>query len=1083
MKTILHFPSLNKMSKSFLIIAFIVCWGSLIGQNINSGLQLHYDFSTESIVGTSVTDVSGNSNITGELNGTATIDEYFGKPAMHIPAQRDDDAGIEIADLYKLMNTLSGDYSISLDVYAGKNYIKRGWLFGYSASTDEYICLHTNNHQYAITEASWNNEQSVSSSGDYAKEEWTKATYVQEGNIGRLYLNGELKSSNANITLRPADFEGKSNLRGHLARNNVWNNGVTEDVYLADFRIYNRALSVVDIWTLMGFSTQEITAKENLQNALIFLNSNEGLNSIYEYPLSEVYPGDRLNLMTSLPNYEGVILSWSTSDPQVISTDGTAHQTEGISIVKLTVTLTHPDTDVVLTKDFTATVISDALPEIIASWNFTDAVYSREAGRFVLASTGTEGSKSYTGTFENGASKRTIGLGDNRFTVLDLGNKNGYFDMGQAFGQIIYQLGTGYAMGGYFLVEDDALDATSSGNFLCCFSNSPTQTKDKNGSIFIRPWASTFSITTGRWDTQPRNSVAKNDYFVNSTEPTETKPAYLGTWHHILYAQTGNTGTIYIDGVAVTQETVDLIPAQLKIDDRKGTNYNYLGRSQYVDNGDKYLNKALLYDFKIFGYGLSADDVQTLDITPTLQKLNTAYLTNAGKELSADLIEAADLLDVPTEILGAEIYPGDNIALITSLNDYPNIDIAWSASNPDIMDDNGNFIHHYYDSDISMLRALLIDLETGQSLLKEIPIDAVVKAGKTLNSTDKGKLVQFDFSQVQATTVSDVINNISGNLKNNAKIRTIGEEGNKFNVLDLGDDNGYLDMDKATGQIVANLRDNYAITAYYYIDEAYADNEFLSNGNFLWTFANSDNSGADSNGYFIFSAGQQRVEMTSATFNTEGIVNLPIEKDINDKYVSSTKGEWYFVAITGEEGLVDDEKILNYYAYRTDAVSDEILMSSVSIDMIKTPRSDLLKPDRIGTYYNWIGRSSWVNDKYLRKTLVYDFRIYDKGLTQSDFESAEFGDVRETLKSLAAAYKANPNATNGINIPTQKSPYTIYTSEKNIHIIGLNGNEQINLYNIAGRELPTNSDGVLRVENTGVYILRINEHSMKVIIR
>ena len=40
---------------------------------------------------------------------------------------------------------------------------------------------------------------------------------------------------------------------------------------------------------------------------------------------------------------------------------------------------------------------------------------------------------------------------------------------------------------------------------------------------------------------------------------------------------------------------------------------------------------------------------------------------------------------------------------------------------------------------------------------------------------------------------------------------------------------------------------------------------------------------------------------------------------------------------------------------------------------------------RIGTMYNWIGRSCYGNDSYLRQTMIYDFRMYTEAFLEDDF--------------------------------------------------------------------------------------------------
>src|SRR5690606_23307863 len=99
-----------------------------------------------------------------------------------------------------------------------------------------------------------------------------------------------------------------------------------------------------------------------------------------------------------------------------------------------------------------------------------------------------------------------------------------------------------------------------------------------------------------------------------------------------------------------------------------------------------------------------------------------------------------------------------------------------------------------------------------------------------------------------AVTVADQSGNeFNAVLKNEARIRVIGES-EQFNVLDLGNGTGHLDMGEAIGEAVYALRD-YSIMTYFRIDENYTN--LTANGNFLYVFSNTDDAPTDRNGYML----------------------------------------------------------------------------------------------------------------------------------------------------------------------------------------------------------------------------------------
>jgi GH43 family beta-xylosidase len=107
-----------------------------------------------------------------------------------------------------------------------------------------------------------------------------------------------------------------------------------------------------------------------------------------------------------------------------------------------------------------------------------------------------------------------------------------------------------------------------------------------------------------------------------------SSPLSAGAWHHLAVTLSGTTGSLYLDGVQVGQNTsMTLRPSSLG-----NTGNNWIGRSQYA--GDSYLN-ALVDDFRIYNRALSPAEVQSLAsaapvVTPTPSPTPTATLPPAS---------------------------------------------------------------------------------------------------------------------------------------------------------------------------------------------------------------------------------------------------------------------------------------------------------------------------------------------------------------------------------------------------------------------------------------------------------------------
>ena len=74
---------------------------------------------------------------------------------------------------------------------------------------------------------------------------------------------------------------------------------------------------------------------------------------------------------------------------------------------------------------------------------------------------------------------------------------------------------------------------------------------------------------------------------------------------------------------------------------------------------------------------------------------------------------------------------------------------------------------------------------------------------------DENLRLHFDFSQVDGTNVTDVAGGVTARLVGSATVEQMG----KYNVLNLGNASGYLNMTSGTGNIVKSLND-FTISAY-----------------------------------------------------------------------------------------------------------------------------------------------------------------------------------------------------------------------------------------------------------------------------
>ena len=1007
MKKKLH-QNLKRFSKQILFGACLALVSSSFAQDLNNGLKLHYSFDPATVTGTSVPDASGN-GYNGTLY-TATCGLSNGKNSLILGT-----SGTAYLDMGAstgaLVSSLT-DFSISCYVWVNSTYASLAsngnMIATFSNSLDSYnqqvgyMFLQAKRSRYAITTARYETEQATQTGADVAKGKWVQLTYTQTGTTGKLYVNGVLANTNTTVSLTPSSLGATA--YNMLAKPSYSGDKYLQDAQIADFRIYNRAVSTDEVLMLNGYSSNLISAFNNLTIA-----------------------GDLTQVKAdlTLPTTSGVIpVIWTSTLPTTVDIDGKVNRPDQYDTpVKLTATLTEVVNGVsyTLTKTFNVTVIAfNVVGEQLAKWDFASNRISDSNG----AITAKDSISGFVGTFMNDASIRTIGTTE-RFNVLDLGNGTGYFDMGTEIGKAIYSL-SNYSMCGYFRIDDTYTGLNSDGNFIWNFSNSADAPTDMNGYIIGSLKAQSQSITTNYW------KVGNEAVGVNTN-------AAIGGWHHFAYTQNGSIGTVFVDGTSVATGTITNLPSTaLLVAGRTGTLYNWLGRSCYP--GDAYLRNTLLYDFQLLRVPLTADDLNFgFEVPGTIDRLNVAYGENP-KVILTELTTEMDNLS-----LGDLTAVTSNLSLPTKGIKDANISIAWKSTNNNLISATGIVTRPDYYSYPDTLTATLS--KNGQKVFKTFPARVVAKEGSEFVNN---LLVKYDFATVADSVVTDAAEkHFAGTLKNKASIRTIGSTV-KYNVLSLGDSIGYFDMGPEVGKLMYNLND-YTVGAYFRIDSAYT--ALSSNGNFLWNFSNSNDIYKVPTGYLIGSLRNQACSITPTNWIPEQTVVFSS---------SALQGGWH------------------HFAYTQSATIGTIYIDGMAMatnTITSLPSTTLPKQGQLGTLYNWIGRSCYTADVYLRKTLVYDFRLYKTALTDEQIQTTVLN-VGSTIYALETAYAEKPNAVKSL----ENNQYKVVPTTEGIKIIGLNGDEKVSLFDVAGRQLQVANPNRINA-NAGVYIVKINNQVTKVIVK
>ncbi|MDO4993896.1 MAG: LamG-like jellyroll fold domain-containing protein [Bacteroidales bacterium] len=218
--------------------------------------------------------------------------------------------------------------------------------------------------------------------------------------------------------------------------------------------------------------------------------------------------------------------------------------------------------------------------------------------------------------------------------------------------------------------------------------------------------------------------------------------------------------------------------------------------------------------------------------------------------------------------------------------------------------------------------------------------------------TDEGLIIRYNFENVSGKTVTDASGNgINGTLVNQAKVEAMG----KYHVLNLGNGTGYLNMGTKAGTAIKALSD-WTLSVYYNVD---AMASLSGAGYFLWCFSQSDANTATSAPYTAYRLNVQRMATSTGGFQNE--VGMEIGSE-------SVKGRWV------------------HFLYTQSGMTGRLYLDGV-LKQTVTNMPVLSSTFTAAPAYNWIGRAPFSADNYLKQTLVYDFRVYNKSMTEAEVKA------------------------------------------------------------------------------------------------
>ena len=1019
---------LRKHLPALMMIFFITGMASKLSAQVTDGLVVHYTF--EEISNGTIADVTGNGNDAYVYDG-ATVgiaDDESGKNVLSLTGAGYVTIGEEgvVSTASATLGNLS-DYSIATWVKIdAHNFWNR--LFDFGISTDYYMFLTTSvgsegRIQYSIKNGS--GAQDMSSPTVLPTGEWMHIALTSNAEASVLYINGQV-AAKSTLTYTPANSIGEANFTSNYIGKSHYSADALFTGSISDFRIYNRGLTETEIAVLNGIPEELIAAKQDVieQMSAYYLNMLE----------------DNISLPTSSGN---VVVDWETSNADIITAEGviTKPSKYAESAVLTAVLSYQGDT---ITTTFGVTVLPVTLAsELVAQFKFDDDLVTPVTSDSITVTDLSD--NAWVGVVENSATVLSYGTTD-PVNVLYTGT-DGYFDLGTDIGEAISSLND-YTFACYFRIDDNYTNLGSNGNFLWAFANTSDMGSAPLGGIYLSLAQNNFKYRLTPTDWSNANSI------------NVTGLVSQGGWHHVAISQYEGNAYLYLDGVQVGTSGMTYTPAlNVKNESFPATLFNWLGRSCYA--GDANLGNTMLYDFRIYNVGLTADDAPYVfvdedrgwyEVSDVIDALNLAVAE--GQNLPTTLQDEHDALD-----LGDLTSITTDITLPTVGSIDTDVTIEWESSNPSLISNAGAVNRpDFFNGTTTLTATLRLGLN---SLVKTFKATVLVKEGTEFTND---LLVQFNFADelVETVDLNDTTTVVQvtdaaekgfvGTLVNGAEIRSMTGPMQTYHLLYLQNDSAYFDMGTEIGKVIYGLGKHYSTSIWYYIHPSKTN--LSNNGNFLYAFSNSATSDVDQNGY-MFGRAYSNEHTVSEFYWASG------NQDVRNDTIRVDQGYWHHFAYVQNDTMgvvyVDGD--------------------TMSIErMTNYPGSVIPKDTLVGTIANFLGRANFTTDAYLGKALLADFRVYGKSLSFD--EITELYSVSEDIE--LSMILDDPLAAKEIQLTP--SNLKIYSPRKGeIKVAGKSINEKVYVYDITGRLMQVSTQNSIKAK-AGIHIVKVGSAAFKVVV-
>ncbi|MBW5448850.1 hypothetical protein GE107_22675 [Cohnella sp. CFH 77786] len=538
--------------------------------------------------------VAGNSGNAVSLNGK---DGYVSLPS-----------GI-------VSNSTTGTISTWVYLNSARNWM-RIFDFGSGTATNMFLTAQ-NGENSKIRFAIKNNnsaQQIIDGTAALPTGGWHHVAVTLNGATGILYVDGNEVGRNSAMTITPSDLGATTqNWIGRSQYADPYFNGNVDD-----FRIYNRALSAVEITKVMNGQT----LPPHLPSAPAGLTAAAADNTTINLSWSAVTGATGYHLYVS--DSRAVNAVYTKLNTSVI--EGTTFVHAGLkanTAYYYKVTAVNEAGESVMSSIVSATTVN-RLPDLsLKAWYKLDEA---------------------SGTTAVDAS----GYGNNALV-----NGGGSWDTGYNGGQAISLNGTN----GYVSLPNDIVSGNSTSTIATWVYLNSTSNWSRIFDFGSGTATNMFLTAQNGQNGKIRFAIKNNNSAEQQIDGTSALPT--GGWHHVAVTLNGATGILYVDGIEVGRNSAMTI----KPSDLGSTTQNWIGRSQF---NDPYLN-GKVDDFRIYNRAINAAEITEVMNGQTLSPSAPAGLTAAAADHTSINLSWSEV----TGATGYNLYATDsNVvnAVYTKLN-------------------------------------------------------------------------------------------------------------------------------------------------------------------------------------------------------------------------------------------------------------------------------------------------------------------------------------------------------------------------------------------------------------------------------